>query len=416
MFAPFAHLLRELPVRLRRRTAPGTYRPEIDGLRFLAIAIVVVGHLVERLIRFFPAAQAQLETTPGGVLLQRPGLGVYLFFAVSGFVLATQAANARAHPLSPTFLRAYFVRRLLRIEPPYVLLLAATFLFITATGFSPSGVNQFAAAPASLDASFAGSLFYLHDLTWGTYPRLFPPGWSLEVEVQFYLVAPFLFGAWLLVPRGRARVWLGVAGLLLGSLSSLLAPSAAGPIHLEASLLRYAHFFWLGLLLADWQSGLAQRLKRVPSVGPTLVGWGALALYLLMPAAPDATSATALAYGLLLRAGVLACIAAMFAAALAPQSGFRRFCAMPWVSLLGGACYSIYLTHLQLIQAMTAFGARLAPGASGPVLVALALLELAVVLACGLAFYAVVERSFMRSDWPAALRRRLRSRRPATAA
>jgi len=42
-----------LPAELRRRTTAGsTYRPEIDGLRFFAIFMVIIGHMAERIIRF----------------------------------------------------------------------------------------------------------------------------------------------------------------------------------------------------------------------------------------------------------------------------------------------------------------------------------------------------------------------------
>ena len=114
-----------LPLLLRRRMAGGVYRAEIDGLRFFAIAIVVAGHFTERAIRFFPD-MAAVQDHPLVWILARPGLGVYLFFAISGFILATQAMKAKAGPLSGTFLKAYFGRRVLRIEPPYLILLVLT--------------------------------------------------------------------------------------------------------------------------------------------------------------------------------------------------------------------------------------------------------------------------------------------------
>lgn len=403
---PAAGLLRDIwrstPVRLRRHLSGGTYRPEIDGLRFFAIAIVVVGHLAERLTRFFPGARALAEGTTLGDLVQRPGLGVYLFFAISGFILASQAARAKAHPLSGTFLRTYFGRRILRIEPPYVVLLVATFLFIVATGYSPEGAKQFETAPASLGLSLAGSIVYLHGLVWGTFPRLFPPGWSLEIEVQFYVLAPLFFALWFASARTGVRIALGVVGLAGGSLLSLTAPQSAGPLHLQTSILLYLHFFWLGLVLSQAQGWIAERLATMPPVVPNLLGWGGLALYLVVPNAPAADTGPHLAIGLVMRAAALTGIAAMFAAVFAPCSSFRSLCARPWIALIGGACYSLYLTHLQVIQVTTSVAAKLLPGAGLATLAMLAAVQVIAVLCVGLTFYAVIERTFMRRDWPQA--------------
>lgn len=396
---------RDLPMRLRRPVSHGAYRPEVDGLRFIAIVIVIGGHLAERLVRFFESAHDLAADNWLGGLVQRPGLGVYLFFTVSGFIIAGQAARAKAPPLSLTFLRTYFSRRVLRIEPPYVIVLLATFVFMTATGYTPDGARQFFARPESLAASLATSVVYLHGLIWGAYPRLFPPGWSLEVEVQFYVLAPLFFAAWFAV-RGRARVALGLLGLVGGSLLSLLAPREVSALHVEASILRFAHFFWLGLVLCDAQAFLAAWLARRPALVADGLGWGGMAVYLVLPNAPEPAGAAELALGLALRVAALASVAAMFTSVFAPRSGFRDLCARPWVSLIGGACYSIYLTHLQAIQAMTAFAAKFRPQAGIAELIALGVIEIVVVLAIGLIFYALVERTFMRPDWPRAFRTR----------
>lgn len=399
---PLRDVWQSTPIRLRRHLSGGTYRPEIDGLRFFAIAIVVVGHLAERLTRFFPAAQALTEGNALGDLVQRPGLGVYLFFAISGFILASQAARAKAHPLSGAFLSAYFGRRILRIEPPYVILLVATFLFIVAIGYSPEGAKQFETAPASLGLSLAGSVIYLHGLVWGTFPRLFPPGWSLEIEVQFYVLAPLFFALWFASSRTGVRVALGVVGLAGGSLLSLTAPQSAGPFHFQTSILLYLHFFWLGLVLSQAQGWIGERLAAMPPAVPALLGWGGLVLYLVVPNAPAADTGPHLAVGLALRIAALAGIAAMFAAVFAPRSSFRTFCARPWIALIGGACYSLYLTHLQVIQVTTSVAAKLLPGAGFATLAALAIVQIVAVLCVGLTFYALIERTFMQRDWPRA--------------
>ena len=387
--------LRDLPALLRRPVAAGSYRAEIDGLRFVAIAIVMVGHCLERAIRFFPRAADALgggDTT----VFERAGLGVYLFFTISGFVIARQVIKASAAPLSAGFLKSYFGRRVLRIEPPYVIVLVATYLGLAASGYRPDNAIHFDVAPHSLAMSLATSIVYLHDLVWGAYPRLFPPGWSLEVEVQFYLLAPLLFALYFKVPRGPARVVFGGLVLAAASLVSLMVPERVGPLHTHFSLLNFFRFFWLGILLADLDGWLAARAARLPALAASLLGWVGLLAYLVMPSVPDEQLLPAMA----LRALGLAALCAMFASALAPASSFRAFCTRPWVSLIGGACYSLYLTHQQAMQAMTSVAAGHLPSGGLATIAALMVVELVACVAIGLVFYALIERTFMLKDWP----------------
>lgn len=393
---PVSLWLAGLEERIRRPVRPGSYAPEIDGLRFIAIAVVVIGHFMERAARFFPSVHDALVGDPFGALLLRPGLGVYLFFAISGFVITRQALKADASPLSGSFLKAYFGRRILRIEPPYIILLVGTFLLIAASGYRPDQTNHFEAVPSSLGVSLVASIFYLHDLLFGTYPRLFPPGWSLEIEVQFYLLAPLLFWAFLKARSPVVRIGLGASGLFAGALVSLVAPRQIGAVHTDVSILLFFHFFWLGIVLAHAQGWILARASSLPSAVPSLVGWIGLVLYLVMPNAPTDDLVVAMA----IRAATLATVVAMFASAFTPGSSFRAFCARPWISLIGGACYSIYLTHLQMIQALTSGLARLEPHAPLGLVAVSLVVEIAAVVAVGMLFYVLIERPFMLKDWP----------------
>jgi peptidoglycan/LPS O-acetylase OafA/YrhL len=397
--------LASLPGRLQRRLSGGAYRPEIDGLRFLAIAIVVLGHFTERALRFFPHLAEHGDS--GFVrLLTRPGLGVYLFFAVSGFILATQALKSKDGPLSARFLRSYFSRRLLRIEPPYLILLFVTWAALTLSSYHPENTNHFAAKPDSLGLSLLGSVFYLHDLIWGAFPRLFPPGWSLEIEVQFYLIAPLLFFAYFNL-SGWSRQLCGWALLALGVIASLYTPHTLGGFWVFDSILRFFHFFWLGILLTDWRAPISAAMGRMPAPMAGALGFLALAVFLIVPDATDnPANAWDLGHALALRALTLITTATMFACVFAPNSGFRAFCAHPWISLIGGACYSIYLTHLQTIQLATSLIAKRASDSPLALIPVIAGLEVLVVVVVGLAYYALIERTFMIKDWHLRLWRR----------
>jgi peptidoglycan/LPS O-acetylase OafA/YrhL len=397
--------LANFPSRFRRKVSGGTYRPEIDGLRFFAIAIVILGHMFQRGVRFFPNFHAAADGDAlGGVFYLGPGLGVYLFFAISGFIIATQARKARLSPLSGGFLKAYFGRRILRIEPPYMILLVATWILLTVTGYQPEGTNQFFTEPRSINLSLIGSLFYAHDLLWGTFPRLFPPGWTLEAEVQFYILAPLVFWLWFRIDGLRARLLFAGAVFLAGSVLATVVPRQIGPLFVYYSILRFFPLFWLGILLADLREWLTPRMESSPAIMVTALGWLGLLVFVLVDEAPDAVLS-----GLLYWGAKDAAIVAMFASAFAPQSGFRRFCAWPWVSLIGGACYSLYLVHIQLIQTMSVMMAKLAPQLPlGEVLLFMAF-QVGVVMVVGLTFYVTIERTFMMPDWHRALASRLRT-------
>jgi peptidoglycan/LPS O-acetylase OafA/YrhL len=387
----------EFPARFQRKISQGAYRPEVDGLRFFAIAFVIFGHSIERAARFFVSYRETLADTPLETHLQVAPLGVNLFFAISGFILANQAIKADKNPLGGPFLKAYFGRRLMRIEPPYILLLIATWAFVSLTGYVPEGTHRFDVAPASLNLSLAGSLFYLHDLIWGTFPRLFPPGWSLEVEVQFYLLAPLLFWLWTRLTAARARAAMAAAFFAGGVMLSILDPKTLGPLHVEFSLLHSFNFFWLGIVLAYGRAPLAAWIAARPAGFATALGWLGLALCIALPA-PHEGEGEGVSEALRLL-GVYLGLAAVFVSTFAPGSGFRAFCARPWISLIGGACYSIYLVHLQVTQVIASLAAKAAPNAPLVAVAVIFAVSALAVLVVGLIYYVAIERRFMTRNW-----------------
>jgi peptidoglycan/LPS O-acetylase OafA/YrhL len=386
------------PARFQRKVSQGAYRPEVDGLRFFAIAFVIFGHSIERAARFFVSYRDTLADTPLETHLQLAPLGVNLFFAISGFILANQAIKADKNPLGGAFLKAYFGRRVMRIEPPYILLLVATWAFVSLTGYVPDGTHRFDVAPASLNLSLVGSVFYLHDLIWGTFPRLFPPGWSLEVEVQFYILAPLLFWLWIRLTGPSARATMAAVFFAGGVALSILYPKTLGPLHVDYSLLHYFNFFWLGIGLAYAREPLGAWIAARPAAFATALGWCGLALCVALPGPQSAASPQPLSEALRLP-GVYLGLAAMFVSTFAPRSGFRAFCALPWISLVGGACYSIYLIHLQVTQVIASLAARLAPNAPLLGVAAIFAVSASLVVVVGLTYYVFVERRFMTRDW-----------------
>ena len=168
---------------LRRITTSDRYIAEIDGLRFIAILGVVLYHVP---IQFMLHDRSGSSFWPGfwGVI-SNGQRGVELFFVISGFILSMPFAMHLLLGERPVRLKAYFLRRVTRLEPPYILAILIRLPLLVFLMHKPLH-----------DVLIHGALTlaYLHSLAFGTPSMVNPPAWSLEVEIQFYCLAPLL--AW----------------------------------------------------------------------------------------------------------------------------------------------------------------------------------------------------------------------------
>lgn len=321
--------------------------------------------------------------------LLQGGIGVQLFFAISGCILSLPFAlhhlGLQERPIS---LGGYFLRRLTRLEPPYLLNLALVFgLLVLVKGESAGELLPHLAASAA----------YVHGLFWETLPRINHVTWSLEVEVQFYVLAPLLASVFRIQDRRWRRA------VILGAMVAppLLLP-ALGFHRVVPSLLSEIQYFAAGFLLTDlyvvdWDA----------TAPPTRPAWDAigLAAWLLIIPATAHPLARKLAVPLLT---VLAYVAAFRGPSL------RRLFSAPWVTALGGMCYTVYLYHWYVLVALGRPSLRLL-GTGDPWLdlaIQTALLVPAI-FAVSAVLFVLTERPFMRRDWPQRLAARLGGGRPA---
>lgn len=178
--------------------------PGLDGLRALAVTLVVIFHIYG-----FGAGSPNVDLF--GISL-RPWfgtghLGVQLFFVLSGFLLMLPWVQSHRAGLPPPRLRDYYRRRILRIVPAYyVHLLVFFFLLVPlvhsfAVLFSPLGV-----------LSIFTHLTFTHYLLPHTSASFGINGslWTLTIEAMFYLILPFV-APWFL---GRKAI-VGLAVALL---------------------------------------------------------------------------------------------------------------------------------------------------------------------------------------------------------
>jgi peptidoglycan/LPS O-acetylase OafA/YrhL len=175
-----------------------------------------------------------------GWWIVRMDLGVKVFFTISGFILSLPFLRSCLTDSKQVNLKEYFIRRLLRLEPPFV---------ITLIGFYVVQVLVMNTGFLDLLPNFLASLVYAHSFIYGRPSVINPVTWSLETEAQFYILIPFLIG-FIFMPRYRAIslflvLLFFVAGLIFKSLIL-----ANGPENLSYSILVYLSNFLLGLVIA----------------------------------------------------------------------------------------------------------------------------------------------------------------------
>jgi peptidoglycan/LPS O-acetylase OafA/YrhL len=374
---------------LRRQTSGRAYVPEVDGLRFIAILSVVLFHI-----------SVQVQDQPGGKaifklldpVVRNGNRGVELFFVISGFILGLPFARHRLTGAPIMRLGTYFYRRLTRLEPPYIAIIlvrAALIVFALHQSFR-------AILPHLL-----ATLGYMHSLIYGIGSTINPPVWSLEVEIQFYCLAPLL--AWLLFSfRGSDSLRrIGFVALILaaGILQQLYIPLEG---RLQYTILFSIQYFLAGFLLCDfyvlgWEKIRHHWLWDVVCL-PLWVWvfwWNSPWFHVWLP---------------------VASVVLYIGAFKGPLH--RAFFRNPVIATIGGMCYSIYLTHnLVLSKATALFQPVIAHGPPSLALVwAFAFLIVLVVFGAGLIYYVLLERPCMERDWPQKLAVRLRLRSPETAA
>ena len=306
----------------RRVTSSGLVIPEIDGLRFIAIASVFIYHLSGDILRHAPREYVASVTRSSGFFwfTQRLDFGVPLFFVISGFILALPFAQHYLQGKGRVCLGRYYLRRVTRLEPPYILSLLIMFLLkaLNDGSFSKLTPHLFA------------SLLYAHNLAFAGPSLINVVAWSLEIEIQFYIIAPLLAIIFRL-PAGKRRIMM-VASCIAAPLFPFLLPF---PHILHLTLLGYLQYFLAGFLLADLY--LTQECSGWNFDAISAIGWPVLAVMLAFPAALPFFSPFL--------------VAILYLAALNGKFS-SRVASTPLLATIGGMCYSIYLIHNYAIAAV----------------------------------------------------------------
>mgnify|MGYP001585306006 CR=1 FL=1 len=324
--------------KLSRVTSTGEVISEVDGLRFIAISVVVLHHLMSI---YLPAVGRveKIHTSAdwfaaGGQYYQQAWLillaycghfGVNLFFVISGFILALPFAKRAFNNLPAPNLKSYYLRRVTRIEPPYVICLVLLVLL----HWSDNG--EF----ISWIPNLLASIFYVHGFVFGRESLINGVAWSLEVEIQFYIFVPFLVRLFRISDPRKRRLWLLALILGFGLLSQwFIYP--LGSARLRLTLFNFLHYFLAGFLLADFYLSNPDLLRRksyrwdlvavvcAAFIIVTLLWFGHT--YFLLPLV----------------------VAGMYAGCCLGKVA-NRIINWRWIVITGGMCYTIYLYHVMII-------------------------------------------------------------------
>lgn len=185
------------------------YRPEIDGLRALAVLPVVLFH-------------SGISAFSGGFI------GVDVFFLISGYLITgILLTESRRGTVS---IRSFYERRIRRIAPALLVVLIAS-TFAAYLLLFPAQLVAFAKSMIGAELFVSNILFWRESGYFGAQAGVVPllHTWSLAVEEQFYLVVPLLI--WWLAPKPRiltAVILLAmVASFALNCVAVQLTPNAA---------------------------------------------------------------------------------------------------------------------------------------------------------------------------------------------
>lgn len=305
-----------MPKLLERVTSSGKFLPFVDGLRFVSLLGVVLFHFFNyyhgRVYSFTLEQEEIIKkfTTTGF-------FGVMLFFGISGFILGMPFLKYYAYDGKKVKIKDYLLRRITRLEPPYIIVLTLLFILSLIVG-TKGGFTE-------LLPHYIASLFYSHNAIYDGFPVLSDVLWSLEVEIQFYLLAPFLALIFRLNKITRRIILLLIILFYTDYIRSYIDPFAF------KSIFKYIEYFLAGFLAVDIYLDYKDRLK------PHFI-FDIMCIYLLVSAWIKIDDYIPLSFKVF---GIIAAT---------PFSIYwKKILSLKWMTIIGGMCYTIYMLHQRIL-------------------------------------------------------------------
>lgn len=331
------------------RSSSIPFRPDIEGLRAIAVALVIGYH-------------ANVPFLSGGLI------GVDVFFVVSGYLI-TSLLTRELELYGKINLIRFYARRVRRLLPAVTLVVVAVCL---AEAILASPLVQYRVLKDAVATMFYSSNIYFTHVKQNYFFPGSPPSplihtWSLSVEEQFYIVWPIL--------------------LLL--LARLLASAKMRILFLAAiTVVSFAGFLWLmrfsqtgAFFLAParaWEFGAGGLASFIPNATLTrkrhLCGLAGIAgLLAMMLSAASVKTSERFPAGILAIV-VIATMAILLSGVGAPDSLTARLLKLPPLQFVGAISYSLYLWHWPVLTIARNVSTNNSPGLrSGCILVSVLL-------------------------------------------
>ena len=336
----------------------------LDGMRAVAVALVVVYHL-------FPPAFS------GGFI------GVDVFFVISGFLITSLLLREKA-TTGRISLGKFWQRRARRLLPAVTVMIAVcatAALFVGGDVLVRMGAQVLGALTFTYNwvSIGAGASYFAADT-----PELFRNLWSLGIEEQFYVLWPLLLMLLLLL---RSR-WLRIGVVLAGAAASAvwmatLVSQGADPTRAYFGTDSHAFGLLAGVALAfAWTaipaSAPGWMLRRATHAATVALGSAALVGLVVLAFVPASDTASTFPGALLLATAfsLLAIVCAIW-----PGSPFGRALDAAPLRYVGDRSYAIYLWHWPLVVLLTIWATGHSPDVGVPVWVGLFALVLTMVAA-----------------------------------
>ena len=218
----------------------------VDALRGYAILGVLVCHAALTFSRETIAKTGSRPLFPGLQLAEAGQFGVQLFFLTSIFTLFLSLRSRKRHEIHPT--RNFFIRRFFRVAPLFWagILFYLWFEIPWNRAWAPNGLDSW---------QIATTFAFLHGWHPESINSVVPGGWSIAVEMNFYLLLPFLFTR--VTTLRKAVLWMIVLAFA-GRAASILAKQSL--IHPNGSFDGYLAssfaIFWLPMQLPIFFGGI----------------------------------------------------------------------------------------------------------------------------------------------------------------
>lgn len=376
--------------RLSRATNSRHFIPEVDGFRFFSIVIVMLMHLNVCFGRTLGYDYLTGQNIFGsfGYFITRGGLGVQVFFAISGFIVSmpflryylqqSDSIPCRTLVAKPS-LGGYFLRRLTRLQPPFII--AITFFFIVHIFLKQMPMNE-------LWKHYAATMIYSHCFIYGQWSPINPVTWSLETEVQFYIIAPFLCAFIFSYCKKRYSPAV-ICTISIGAmLCAYFLRDGYEALHLTSSIFQQIQFFLVGVLVAFIYLTNPEFLRK-KSIYYDMLGIASMLMLFYF------------AFGRFI--SDLGFILFLFLLFISIFKGkyLNKFFTSKFVYTVGGMCYSIYLLHYpsfylicKLTRHLAVFNSYVANYFVQVIVV------FPIVLVISTLFYYYIERPCMDKNWP----------------